>query len=186
MLPIYDNAHVEDLLGPNFYLWGSHFFTKAPGSEDTVAWHQDAPYWPLSPHHTVTVWLAFEDADQENGAMKVIPGTHKKGLIQHKPSEDQSNVLGMELDKSVYEGKEPVQLVLKAGQISIHDDALLHGSGANLSNRWRVGLTMRFSATDVKCDMSQWPEFKTYLVRGVDLYHYNPAGVVPAEDFARL
>ncbi|WP_425590287.1 phytanoyl-CoA dioxygenase family protein [Fictibacillus sp. B-59209] len=46
--------YVEDILGPNSYLWGSHFFSKAPGSKDTVAWHQDAPCWPLSPLNLIT------------------------------------------------------------------------------------------------------------------------------------
>src|SRR5690606_24812580 len=77
-------AYVEGILGPNFYMWGSQFFAKEPKSRDRVAWHQDAYYWPLSPHHSVTVWLAFTDVDEENGAMRVIPGTHNKGLIKHR------------------------------------------------------------------------------------------------------
>jgi non-heme Fe2+,alpha-ketoglutarate-dependent halogenase len=178
--------YVEDLLGPSFYLWGSHFFTKAPGSMDTVAWHQDAPYWPLSPHDTATVWLAFNDVDEDNGAMKVIPRTHKQGLIKHKTSGDSNNVLGLELEDGSYNESDAVQLCLKAGQISIHDDALLHGSPANTSNRWRVGLTMRFSSTQVKCDLSKWPTFITYPVRGVDEFKYNPVGTVPTEEFARF
>src|SRR5690606_3258067 len=70
-------AYVEGILGPNFYVWGSQFFAKPPHSPETVAWHQDAYYWPLSPHHSVTVWLAFTDVDDDNGAMQVIPKTHR-------------------------------------------------------------------------------------------------------------
>jgi len=50
---------VEDLLGPDFYLWGSNFFIKEPHTASTVGWHQDAYYWPLDPHESLTVWLAF-------------------------------------------------------------------------------------------------------------------------------
>ncbi len=66
---------VEGLLGQNFYMWGSQFFAKSPRSSSTVAWHQDGYYWPLEPlHESVTAWLAFEDVDEGNGAMQVIPG----------------------------------------------------------------------------------------------------------------
>ena len=66
--------YVEDLLGPDFYLWGSNFFIKEPRSLSTVGWHQDAYYWPLDPHESLTVWLAFDDSTVENGAMTVVPG----------------------------------------------------------------------------------------------------------------
>ena len=42
--------YVEDLLGPNFFQWGGQFFVKYPGDGGIVPWHQDAQYWPLSPH----------------------------------------------------------------------------------------------------------------------------------------
>jgi ectoine hydroxylase-related dioxygenase (phytanoyl-CoA dioxygenase family) len=176
---------VEDILGPDFFLWGSHFFAKAPGSPDTVAWHQDAPYWPLKPNKSVTVWLAFTDSDEENGAMKVIPRTHRSGLLQHKKSDDSSNVLRMEMETKSFREEDAVSLLLKAGEFSLHDDAIVHGSGANPSNRWRTGLTIRYSSTDVKCDLSKWRSFTAYMVRGEDNYHYNPTGTIPTQPFGR-
>jgi hypothetical protein len=64
--------YVEDLLSP-FYLWASNFFIKEPHSKSTVGWHQDAYYWPLEPHESLTVWIAMDDVDEENAAMQVIP-----------------------------------------------------------------------------------------------------------------
>jgi len=78
---------VEDILGPDFFVWASSFFIKEPFTKATVGWHQDAFYWPMAPHHTVTVWLAFDDVDAENGGMKLIPGSHRKGIIKHRVSE---------------------------------------------------------------------------------------------------
>ena len=54
---------VGDRLGENVIGWGSHFFCKLPHDGKTVAWHQDASYWPLSPSKAVTVWLAIDDAE---------------------------------------------------------------------------------------------------------------------------
>jgi len=177
--------YVEGILGPNFYMWGSQFFAKAPGSKDTVAWHQDAYYWPLHPHNSVTVWLGFTDVDEENGAMQVIPGSHRAGLIKHKNVSGDS-VLTLELEQGTFNESDAQSLVLQAGQISLHDDAIVHGSPANRSNRWRNGLTVRYSGTNVKCDLSKAPQFKAYLVRGTDDYNYNPQGTIPTEKFARL
>ncbi|WNQ13921.1 phytanoyl-CoA dioxygenase family protein [Paenibacillus aurantius] len=177
--------YVEGILGPNFYVWGSQFFAKAPGSPDTVAWHQDAYYWPLHPHHTVTVWLAFTDVDEENGAMGIIPGSHKAGLIKHRNVSGDS-VLTLELEQGTFNESAAKPLRLKAGQVSLHDDAIVHGSPANPSDRWRIGLTIRYSGTKVKCDLSRAPQFRAYLVNGTDEFLHNPQGELPIEKFARL
>ncbi|MBT3345547.1 MAG: phytanoyl-CoA dioxygenase family protein [Gemmatimonadetes bacterium] len=178
--------YVEDVLGPDFYLWASNYFAKEPNSPSTVGWHQDGYYWPLSPHHSVTVWIACTDADQGNGAMEVIPGTHKTGLIKHERSNDTDSVLTLELEQGSVRTDAAVPICLKAGEISLHDDRLIHGSPGNPSDRPRVGLTVRYSGTQVKCDLSVNPHFRSYLMRGTDAFQHNPAGVVPSEAFGRV
>ncbi len=176
---------VEGLLGPDFYMLASSFFVKEPHTAETVGWHQDAFYWPMEPFNTVTVWLAFTDVDVENGAMKIVPGSHNMGLLRHERSEATDSVLTLELEEGSVKQDEAVSLELKAGQISIHDDRAVHGSPANLSGRRRVGLTIRYSGTDVKNDLSVNPNFKTYLCRGVDQYRHNRIGPIPTERFSR-
>ena len=178
-------AYVEGILGPDFFLWGSHFFAKAPQTSDTVGWHQDAHYWPLSPHNTVTVWLAFTDVDEENGAMKVIPGSHRGGILKHKEAAAEASVLTLELEEGTFSVEDAVSFRLPAGCASLHDDNLIHGSPANPSDRWRIGLTMRFSGTNVKCDLEQNPHFQAFLVHGVDTFQHNPPSVIPTETYAR-
>ena len=73
--------YVQDILGENLIIRGSHCFCKLPGDEKQVAWHQDASYWPISPSKIVTAWLAIDDVDEENGAMQIIPGSHLHGQI---------------------------------------------------------------------------------------------------------
>jgi non-heme Fe2+,alpha-ketoglutarate-dependent halogenase len=176
--------YVEDLLGPNFFLWGSHFFSKDPGDGTVVPWHQDAQYWPLSPQNAVTVFIAFTDCDRENACMRVIPGTHRAGRLRHHVREDGHYILRNEIDAGEFDPDDAVDLVLRAGEISLHHDGLVHGSEANHSDRPRVGFTCRFSSTDVTCDLSVWPNFQAFLVRGVDEYHHNPPGMPPTGDEA--
>ena len=66
--------YVEDLLGPDFVCWSSHYFCKLPGDPKRVPWHQDATYWPVRPTKTITVWLAIDDVDEGNAPMAVRPG----------------------------------------------------------------------------------------------------------------
>jgi ectoine hydroxylase-related dioxygenase (phytanoyl-CoA dioxygenase family) len=153
--------------------WSTHCFSKDPGDGKTVAWHQDARYWPLSPHKNVTVWLAIDDSFIANGAMKVIPATHRHGLVEHGQDQGDNNVLWLKVKDAIDETKAKY-IELKAGEISLHDDNLLHGSEANKSTQRRCGLTMRYCTPDVKCDLSVWPTFKTRLMRGVDRFDLNP------------
>jgi non-heme Fe2+,alpha-ketoglutarate-dependent halogenase len=140
---------VKDLIGPSFVCWGSHLLCKMPGDPKRIAWHQDAPHWPLAPSRTVTAWLAIDDTDQANGAMRIIPGSHRGGSLPFCPSlSDSSNLLHHRVDVGDSE-LQAVFLELAAGRISIHSDLLLHSSEPNRSVRRRCGLAIRYAATDV-------------------------------------
>jgi hypothetical protein len=171
--------YVEDLVGPNFYQWAGQFFVKYPGDGSVVPWHQDAQYWPLAPHRTVTVWLAIFDADGENAAMQVVRGSHRSGNYAHHVNDAPHLILEQEISADQFDAQDVVTIDLKAGEISLHDDGLVHGSGPNTSDRVRCGLTARYAPCEVKCDMSVWPTFETYMARGVDGYRLNPVGPVP-------
>jgi len=146
-------ALVQDILGENVVGWGSHFFCKMPRDGKAVAWHQDASYWPLTPTRALTVWLAIDDADVENACMRFIKGSHHFGHMTFRPSDPgEHNVLNQTIENPEQYG-EPVDDCLKAGECSIHSDLLLHGSEANLSDRRRCGLTIRYAAADVKAHL---------------------------------
>lgn len=159
-------AYVKDLLGENVIGWGSHYFCKMPRDGKTVAWHQDAIYWPLTPSKTVTVWLAIDDADLENACVRFIAGSHLFGAISYLPSEAaENNVLNQTVEDPERYGR-IVDVVLKAGEVSIHSDLLLHGSEANNSDRRRCGLTLRYCTPDVRAFLD-WDR-KGVVVSGAD------------------
>ncbi|MDA0323993.1 MAG: phytanoyl-CoA dioxygenase family protein [Verrucomicrobia bacterium] len=139
--------HVEDLLGPDFLAWGTHYFCKLPHDPKRVAWHQDASYWPLTPARTITAWVAIDDADRGNSAMMFMPGTHRQGHLKWHHVEEQV-VLNQEVSDIEQYG-EPVYDELKAGEFSLHADMLAHGSEANASDRRRCGLTIRYCPPSV-------------------------------------
>ena len=136
---------VEQVIGPNIILWNSSFFAKPAENGKTTPWQQDGEYWPLRPLATCTVWLAIDEATIENGCLKLMRGSHKaKRLRPHRTSNAPNFTLHQELLESEYDDNKAVPLELEAGQMSLHDVYLLHGSEANNSGKARRGMTMRF------------------------------------------
>jgi non-heme Fe2+,alpha-ketoglutarate-dependent halogenase len=176
--------HVEPLLGGDFFMWASNFFIKEPRSPETVGWHQDAYYWPLDPIESLTVWLALDDVDDENGAMQVFPGSHTRNLVPHGREESDS-VLGLVADVTGFGPEAARSVHLKRGQISIHDDKVLHCSPGNVSDRRRAGFTIRYSPNRVRCDLAVNPHFRIYQARGAQCTH-NPVGKIPENRYGRL
>jgi len=143
---------VKQAIGPDVMLLGTHFFVKYPSQKDAfVAWHQDVTYWGLKPPFAITAWIAIDDADVANGCMRVIPGSHKQGLMEHGKSDRKGNLLSVNqsIDTAQVDESTAADIELKAGQMSLHDGLLIHGSNPNQSDRRRAGLTVRFTRTDV-------------------------------------
>lgn len=161
-------ACVKDILGEDVIGWGAHYFCKLPHDQKVVSWHQDASFWPLTPSKTVTVWLAIDDADRENACMRFIAGSHHLGHLTYRMSENaEQSVLNQTVDNPEQFG-EVVYNELKAGEISLHSDLLLHGSEANRSSRRRCGLTLRYCAADVRSDPSFGWHREGVVVSGVE------------------
>src|SRR3954467_5124993 len=130
---------IEDLYGPNLFCWTSNFFIKEARNPAFVSWHQDATYWGLSSPDVVTAWIALTPSTRENGAMGVIPGSHK---VQHahRDTFDRNNLLtrGQEVAVEVDESK-AVYFELAPGEASLHHVLLVHGSPPNPSGDRRIG-----------------------------------------------
>jgi non-haem Fe2+, alpha-ketoglutarate-dependent halogenase len=123
---------VEDIIGPDILCWGSSFFIKEQRNPGYVSWHQDSTYWGLEPPDIVTAWVAFTDSTAANGAMRVIPGTHKLDQVPHRDTFAAGNLLsrGQEVMVDVDERK-AAMLELAAGEMSLHHVRLIHGSDPN-------------------------------------------------------
>jgi non-haem Fe2+, alpha-ketoglutarate-dependent halogenase len=160
---------VEDVIGPNILCWGSSFFIKEPHNPGFVSWHQDSTYWGLDPADVVTAWVALTDSTAVNGAMRVIPGTHKLDQVPHHDTFRPENLLsrGQEVMVDVDE-REAKMLELNAGEMSLHHVRLIHGSDPNPSGLRRIGFAIRYIPTTVR-QIAGTHDHAT-LVRGVDTY----------------
>lgn len=168
--------HVQDIIGPNILCWASAILSKKPHDPKEVPWHQDASFWKLSPARTVTVWLAIDDADEENSAMRFLPRSHAMGKIEETDMGE-----GSVFHKGIVPTDDmgaPVTNALRAGQMSMHADMLVHGSEANRSDRRRCGLTLRYCPPEVRITDASWAKgVEAILCRGTDPtghWHHHP------------
>ena len=158
---------IETILGPNLILAFSSVFVKLPEAPLKVAWHQDNTYWP-SVHGTdvITLWLAIDDADAENNAMKVIPGSQRGWREMDMVEAGENQMLSKSVAVTAAQERSAVTLEMKAGGLSIHDSFIVHGSDANPSARRRAGYTIRYCSTDTAwVDTNEHP-VPVFLVRG--------------------
>lgn len=143
----------EQFIGPNIALFAAHYIAKRPRDGQAVQWHQDGSYWPLEPMEVTTLWVAGTDSTVENGCMRVLPGTHNKRLLKRRDFIDLDRdkyVLSVGIHPDQIDDSDAVDLELKAGDVSIHNPNIIHGSNANTSDQWRVGLTLRYIPTSTR------------------------------------
>ncbi len=172
---------VSAILGPNLMIWGSRWFTKMPGDKTYITWHQDATYWGLHPPDVTTAWIALSDSVSENGCMRVVPETHKLGMLPQTETYAPDNALsrGQEIAVEVDESQ-AVDIVLHPGEMSLHHIGIVHGSTTNTSAKPRIGLAVRYISTAVVQDGEQ--RSFAMLVRGRDEFGNFDLVEPPSED----
>ncbi|MBC8009305.1 MAG: phytanoyl-CoA dioxygenase family protein [Burkholderiales bacterium] len=168
-------ALVEPILGPDIALYSSHFICKPTGNGKRVPWHEDSAYWNgrITPMEVCTVWLAIDPSTKVNGCMMVIPRTHREGqagFSSYDPVDPVKNVFGTEISANHRDDSKRVYVELQAGECSLHDARIQHGSEPNNSNIRRCGWTMRFTSTKVKFNTEKFDgTHVVYLAQGKDL-----------------
>lgn len=180
----------EAFVGDDIALFASHYIAKPPHDGQAVLWHQDGGFWPLEPMRVVSFWLALDPTDEENGCLRVVPGTHELDLKEMHERADVDNVLGSEMDLSFVDADAAVDIELAPGDIEIHHPNLIHGSHANTSPRWRRGLTIRYIPATTRI-LTDEPFPSAFFLRGtpaegVNVYQpwptFDPERHMPFQD----
>lgn len=154
---------------PAVRLWQDQLLVKPPGgpATTTIGWHQDWASWHTAASHDafVTAWVAFDDVDDDNGAMQMLPGSHTWGLLPGASNffgtDREAQLAGLGDDRSVA----PRSVVLGAGQVSFHHPLTFHGSGANTSDRMRRSLAVHLFADGVSAiaEPGDWQHYNLQL-----------------------
>ncbi|MFZ5893435.1 MAG: phytanoyl-CoA dioxygenase family protein [Myxococcota bacterium] len=137
----------RQLLGDDMMLDYDQLVAKPPGKSDAVFhWHQDLGYWPTTPDtRTASFWLALDETRVDNGCLRFVRGSHREARLR-----GHSTLLG-DRDKShtlvalVDEAREAIDIAeLSRGDLTVHHERTVHGSGGNTSSRWRRGYVLAF------------------------------------------
>jgi ectoine hydroxylase-related dioxygenase (phytanoyl-CoA dioxygenase family) len=159
---------VECIIGPDILLWSSHFISKDPLVGRATPWHEDSAYWMgrLDRYDKiVTVWLALDDVDRQNGCMQVIPGSHLYfGSSSYRPVDTTVNTFKREITD--IDVSQAVPFELRRGECSLHDGRIRHGADPNKSDRRRLGYTMRYLSARVTLVPERNAGHPTWLARG--------------------
>ena len=154
---------IEAILGDDILVYGTLVFCKQPHDSRYASWHQDSFYSQLHLTPSTSAWIALTPSHQANGCMRVIPGSHKLGLLDHETVVDDPHLLNRrgERLKTDVDESQAVDIILRPGQLSLHQSTIVHGSNPNTSNEPRIGFIIRFVTSAM-----QNPDTRLLRVRG--------------------
>ena len=151
---------VEDLLGtPDIKLLTDQVLMKPAHHGSPVSWHQDSAYWnTIDPPALVTCWTALDDVTEDNGCVRMVPGSHKHGIYSHT-RDTFLHVEGVDISLAV-------PIVMPAGGASFHLSTTVHGSGPNQTPNRRRGLATSYMRADSTYSETEDTKRDFRLLRG--------------------
>ena len=144
----------SSIVGPNVQLHHTKMFIKPPEKGSPFPMHQDAPYFPHENHSMIAAIIHFDDAPLEKGCVRVVPGSHKLGMLPHSPEG------GWHVDPDVYPVADATPCPAEAGDVLFFSYLTIHGSGVNVSQEARTTLLVQMR------DPMDPPSIRTHESRG--------------------
>ena len=156
-------ALAEALLGETAEANGPEWFNKPPGTEHATPPHQDNYFFCLSPPNVVTLWLALDDVDEENGCLRYVTGSRHHGIRAHGPT----SVLGFSQGITDYgpdDARLEAAVSLQAGDLVAHHGETIHRADANRSStRQRRAFAMVFRGVSCRRDETAFARYTESL-----------------------
>lgn len=178
-------GRIASILGEDLFLWRTRPFIKPPRTADTaqiVPWHQDRYCWPIEPMVACSAWLAVDDVDVDNGALWVIPGSHRQ-VVPHVPAEP-GQMFAEQADPAHVDVDAARPIELRAGEFCLFNERLLHRSDPNTSDRRRFGLALRILPPIVRVLQFDAPDHALVQIRGRDRLGFNRLATLDAAEAA--
>ncbi|HEX6441101.1 MAG TPA: phytanoyl-CoA dioxygenase family protein [Stellaceae bacterium] len=167
-------------------LWGSVRFDtgklnmKSAAYGAPVEWHQDWAFYPHTNDDLAAVGIMLDDATEQNGAMLVVPGSHKGPVFDHHGPNGRF-CGAMDPARCDIDLSKALPCLGKAGSITVHHVRAVHGSATNFSDEQRRFLLFQYRAADA------WPllgfkdgieKFDELLLAGEPTLHPRLASVL--------
>ena len=148
---------------PNVQLHHTKMFIKPPEKGSPFPMHQDVPYFPHDHHSMIAAIIHFDDAPIEKGCVRVVPGSHKLGPLEH------SQEGGWHLPFAQYPVESAVPCEAKAGDVLFFSYLTIHGSGINVSSEARTTLLVQMrDPADPPTIVTHESRGQGMMLRGID------------------
>jgi phytanoyl-CoA hydroxylase len=154
-------ALIEEIVRPGIAIHSTKLVPKPPRSDDVCHWHQDDAFYlkPDDPEtHSRTrmsVWVPLQDADERNGGLWVVPGSHTWGLEPYHMTD--TGQCRKVIDREAYAEAHAVPLRVRAGDVVLFSAMLWHHSKNNQTDRVRRAFIVSYQeATVGKGAGEQW------------------------------
>lgn len=144
----------QSIIGENVQLHHTKMFIKPPEKGSPFPMHQDAPYFPHQRHSMIAAIIHFDDAPIEKGCVRVVPGSHKLGVIPHIAEG------GHHLPPEQYPVEDALPCPAQAGDVLFFSYLTIHGSGVNTSSEARTTMLVQMR------DPTDPPSIRTHESRG--------------------
>jgi len=153
-------GRLRSLIGDDIQLQHSKSASQpAAAGQGGFGWHQDFAFFPHTNTDLVAVMVMLDDATPDNGCMRMVRGSHQRGLLNH--IDDDGLFTGMCRERDAWQdhADDVTQITPRMGGISIHHCLTLHGSGPNPSGAPRRGLVFQYRADDaLQMADGVWPD----------------------------
>jgi len=139
---------LREIIGEHVVFLSDKIVFKNAATDFGSPWHQDYPYW--LGQHKLSVWIALDPATPENGCLRVVPGSHASGAIEHRGDASDGIGFGNRLKQSDIDSSQIVDLPASQGDVILFHDLLFHASYPNQSgkDRWALISTYKNGAEE--------------------------------------
>ena len=135
----------EDILGSAIGFYGDQVLFKTAVTGSAKPLHQDIAYFRTKPPEAViTFWCSLNKADESNGCMHYIPGSHKNGIADHTKLQDTPHLVADSHTNGL------VAVPTLKGDCIIHSSLTLHMTPPNLSDRPRMAFLAHYVRLDAE------------------------------------
>ena len=152
----------ENLLATAVIAKNVEYFCKPPGIGHATPPHQDGYYFMLEANEALTMWLALDEINEENGCLRYVRGSHRKGMRPH----EKSHVLGFSQGITDYgpcDARAEALMLSRPGDLHVHHSMLVHRAGANTSPKPRRALALVCYSSLARQDAEQSAAYQKSL-----------------------
>ena len=153
----------EVLLDGDVIPTNMQYFNKPPGIGKPTPVHQDGFYFKIKPKEALTMWLALDQVDDENGCIRYVRGAHKQGLREHARTQTLGFSQGL-VTFTDEDRRAETTIQAEPGDLSAHHCLMVHRADGNSSGRQRRALGFIYYSARVEEDTAEMEVYQTSLI----------------------